>query len=81
MSLKLPLIVVATTLVFSSSSVFASKDYCTPKLNLYLKGIHDTVNSQYVSERQKEVAKKILDKVKANRDKMGDCALLDKLLP
>ncbi|MBJ7553370.1 hypothetical protein [Marinomonas spartinae] len=81
MSLKLPLIVMTTALVFSSSSVFATKDDCTPKLNLYLQGIHDTVSSKYVSERQKEVAQKILEKVKANRDKMGDCALLDKLLP
>lgn len=64
-----------------SSYTFAYEDYCTPKLSAYLKSVQTSVDSKYVSERQKEVAQKILDKVKASRNDTEDCVLIDKLLP
>lgn len=71
----------SSALVLSSSSAFAFKDYCTPKLEAYLENVQSTVNSKYTPQRQKEVAQKILDKVKASRNETKDCVLLDKLLP
>jgi len=81
MKFKVPLVVMAAALFFSSSSVFAKTDYCTPKLNAYLETVRDTLDSKYVSQRQKDVAQKIMDKVKASRNETKDCVLLDKLLP
>jgi ABC-type transport system substrate-binding protein len=66
---------------FVSSNTLAFEDYCTPKLDAYLSNVQKTVDSKYVSQRQKEVAQKILDRVKASRDDTGDCVLVDKLLP
>lgn len=81
MKFKAPLVVISATLLFSSSSVFAMKDYCTPKLNVYLETVQNTLDSKYVAQRQKDVAQKIMDKVKASRNETKDCVLLDKLLP
>lgn len=71
----------STALLFGSTGALAFDDYCTPKLNKYLDNVQKTVDSKYVSERQKEVAQKILDKVKASRNDTKDCVLIDKLLP
>lgn len=65
----------------TSTSVLAFDDYCTPKLDAYLSNVQKTVDSKYVSERQKDVAQKVLDKVKASRNDTKDCVLIDKLLP
>ncbi|RBO82730.1 hypothetical protein [Marinomonas aquiplantarum] len=65
----------------SSTSLFAFDDYCTPKLNKYLDNVQKTVDSKYISSRQKDVAQKILDKVKNSRNDTEDCVLIDKLLP
>ncbi len=65
----------------SSNSLFAFDDYCTPKLNKYLDNVQKTVDSKYISSRQKDVAQKILDKVKNSRNDTEDCVLIDKLLP
>ncbi|MGB3384114.1 MAG: hypothetical protein WBA64_05530 [Marinomonas sp.] len=81
MFLRFGFIAFSGVLVLSSFSVFAFDDYCTPKLDVYLKTTQETVESKYVPERQKEVAQKILDKVKASRNDTKDCVLLDKLLP
>lgn len=64
-----------------STSALAFDDYCTPKLNTYIKNVQKTVDSKYVSQRQKDVAQKILDRVKNSRNETKDCVLLDKLLP
>ncbi|MBJ7539041.1 hypothetical protein [Marinomonas transparens] len=72
---------IASCVVLTSSNVLAVDDYCTPKLNTYLKNVQKTVDSKYVSQRQKEVAQKILDKVKGSRNETKDCVLIDKLLP
>ncbi|WP_421852773.1 hypothetical protein [Marinomonas sp.] len=66
---------------FTSTSALAFDDYCTPKLNAYLGNVQKTVESKYVAQRQKDVAQKILDKVKASRNDTKDCVLIDKLLP
>ena len=83
MSFKTPLSValLSVTASFTSTSVLAFDDYCTPKLNVYLSNVQKTVDSKYVSDRQKEVAQKVLDKVKVSRNDTKDCVLLDKLLP
>lgn len=78
-SLSVALLSVAAS--FTSTSVLAFDDYCTPKLDVYLSNVQKTVDSKYVSQRQKDVAQKILDRVKASRDDTGDCVLVDKLLP
>lgn len=65
----------------TSTSALAFDDYCTPKLDVYLSNVQKTVDSKYVSERQKDVAQKVLDKVKASRNDTKDCVLIDKLLP
>lgn len=67
--------------ILVSSNTLAFDDYCTPKLNAYLSNVQKTVDSKYVSQRQKDVAQKVLDRVKASRDNTGDCVLVDKLLP
>ncbi|RBP80574.1 hypothetical protein EBI01_14890 [Marinomonas rhizomae] len=72
---------VSISLSLASTSVLAFDDYCTPKLEAYLDNVQKTVDSKYVSSRQKEVAQKILDKVKASRNDTKDCVLIDKLLP
>ncbi|ETI62047.1 hypothetical protein [Marinomonas profundimaris] len=74
-------IALVSAAVFTSSHSFAFDDYCTPKLNTYLKNVEKTVESKYVSQRQKDVAQKVLDKVKASRNETKDCVLIDKLLP
>lgn len=71
----------STFLAFGSAGALAFDDYCTPKLNKYLDNVQKTVDSKYVSQRQKDVAQKILDKVKASRNDTEDCVLIDKLLP
>ena len=81
MLLRFGFVVVSGVIALSSTSALAYEDYCTPKLETYLKTTQATVDSKYVSERQKEVAQKILDKVKASRNETKDCVLLDKLLP
>jgi|GEM_PF-1562619 hypothetical protein len=83
MSLKTSLSVAffSSVVVFASSNALAFEDYCTPKLDAYLSNVQKTVDSKYVSQRQKDVAQKILDRVKANRNDTGDCVLVDKLLP
>jgi len=73
--------VVGVVAVFTASQSLAFDDYCTPKLNAYLKNVQETVDSKYVSQRQKDVAQKILDKVGASRNETKDCVLIDKLLP
>ncbi|UTV97887.1 hypothetical protein KDW99_11315 [Marinomonas rhizomae] len=78
---SLPLALVSTVALFASTSALAFDDYCTPKLNAYLGNVQKTVDSKYISDRQKEVAQKILDKVKASRNDTKDCVLIDKLLP
>lgn len=78
-SLSVALLSVAAS--FTSTSVLAFDDYCTPKLNAYLGNVQKTVESKYVAQRQKDVAQKILDKVKASRNDTKDCVLIDKLLP
>lgn len=78
-SLSIALIGVAT--FFTSTGALAFDDYCTPKLNIYLSNVQKTVDSEHVSDRQKDVAQKILDKVKASRNDTKDCVLIDKLLP
>jgi hypothetical protein len=77
-SLSYALVVVAAS---TSSYTLAFDDYCTPKLDAYLKNTQKTVDSKYISERQKDVAQKILDKVKGSRNETKDCVLIDKLLP
>jgi len=72
---------VSAAVLLSSTSALAFDDYCTPKLNAYLGNVQKTVESEYISDRQKEVAQKILDKVKASRNDTKDCVLIDKLLP
>ncbi|NVK73626.1 hypothetical protein C0J08_10045 [Marinomonas sp. CT5] len=72
---------VSAAALLSSTSALAFDDYCTPKLNAYLGNVQKTVESEYISDRQKEVAQKILDKVKASRNDTKDCVLIDKLLP
>ncbi|MEL0635679.1 hypothetical protein V6259_02755 [Marinomonas sp. TI.3.20] len=81
MSLKIGFVALSGVLILSSSSAFAFKDYCTPKLNTYLETVQQTVDSKYVPARQKEVAQKILDRVKSSRNETKDCVLLDKFLP
>ncbi|GGN25576.1 MULTISPECIES: hypothetical protein [Marinomonas] len=72
---------VSAVTIATSSNALAFDDYCTPKLDAYLSNVQKTVDSKYVSQRQKDVAQKILDRVKANRNETGDCVLVDKLLP
>lgn len=72
---------VGVAALFTSTGALAFDDYCTPKLDLYLNNVQKTVDSEHVSERQKDVARKILDKVKASRNDTKDCVLIDKLLP
>jgi hypothetical protein len=74
-------IALVSAAIFTSGQSFAFDDYCTPKLNTYLKNVEKTVESKYVSQRQKDVAQKVLDKVKASRNETKDCVLIDKLLP
>ena len=83
MLFKTPLSVglVGISAFLTSTSALAFDDYCTPKLDAYLSNVQKTVDSKYVSERQKDVAQKILDKVKASRNDTKDCVLIDKLLP
>lgn len=72
---------VSAAALLISTNTLAFDDYCTPKLNVYLGNVQKTVDSKYVSERQKDVAQKVLDKVKTSRNDTKDCVLLDKLLP
>ena len=72
---------VSAAALLTSTNTLAFEDYCTPKLDVYLSNVQKTVDSKYVSERQKEVAQKVLDKVKVSRNDTKDCVLLDKLLP
>ncbi|NLQ18906.1 hypothetical protein HGG82_14960 [Marinomonas sp. M1K-6] len=72
---------VGAAAILASSHTLAYDDYCTPKLNKYLSNVQKTVDSKYVSQRQKDVAQKVLDRVKSSRDETGDCVLVDKLLP
>ncbi|QRV23887.1 hypothetical protein [Marinomonas foliarum] len=72
---------VSAAAVVASTGAFAFEDYCTPKLDIYLSNVQKTVDSEHVSDRQKDVAQKILDKVKASRNDTKDCVLIDKLLP
>jgi len=81
MSLKIGFCILGSALVLSSSSAFAYKDYCTPKLNKYLESVQSTVDNKYLPDRQKAVAQKILDRVKDSRNDTKDCVLLDKFLP
>ncbi|TYL47966.1 hypothetical protein [Marinomonas sp. IMCC 4694] len=78
---SLSIVLVSATAIFTSGHSFAFDDYCTPKLNTYLENVEKTVDSKYISQRQKDVAQKILDKVKASRNDTKDCVLIDKLLP
>ncbi|BFM48071.1 hypothetical protein [Marinomonas sp. THO17] len=78
---KIVLLPVVCLITSFSSSLLAFDDYCTPKLNTYIKNVQKTVDSKYISQRQKEVAQKILDRVKNSRNDTKDCVLLDKLLP
>ncbi|RNF49623.1 hypothetical protein EBI00_11850 [Marinomonas hwangdonensis] len=72
---------IGLTSFFVSTNAFAFEDYCTPKLNTYLESVQKTVDSKYVAQRQKDVAQKILDRVKNSRNDTEDCVLLSKLLP
>ncbi|MGB0781615.1 MAG: hypothetical protein ACPGRG_00505 [Marinomonas sp.] len=74
-------VLLSSAALLGSSSVLAFDDYCTPKLNKYLENVQNTVDSKYISQRQKDVAQKILDKVKNSRNETEDCVLIDKLLP
>ncbi|PJE54539.1 hypothetical protein TY87_15075 [Marinomonas sp. BSi20584] len=78
---SLSVALVSVTALFTSTGALAFDDYCTPKLDAYLSNVQKTVDSKYVSERQKDVAQKVLDKVKASRNDTKDCVLIDKLLP
>ena len=78
---SLSVALVSVTTLFTSTGALAFDDYCTPKLDAYLSNVQKTVDSKYVSERQKDVAQKVLDKVKASRNDTKDCVLIDKLLP
>ena len=79
--LSLSTALLSSLIAMTSTNALAIDDYCTPKLNSYLEKAEKTVDSKYISSRQKEVAQKIIDKVKASRNETNDCILVDKLLP
>ncbi|ETX11605.1 hypothetical protein MUS1_10060 [Marinomonas ushuaiensis DSM 15871] len=81
MSFKLSLSVVFFTSLtaLTSTNAFAIDDYCTPKLNSYIEKAEKTVDSKYISSSQKEMAQKVIDKVKASRNETNDCILMDEL--
>ncbi|MCB5160439.1 hypothetical protein [Marinomonas algarum] len=62
-----------------STSVFALEDFCSPRLDTYLKGLQKTVDSKYMPDSQKETAQKVMDKIKASRNETQDCVLMEKL--
>jgi len=76
---SLSTVFLSSLIVMTSSHVLAIDDYCTPKLNSYLEKAEKTVDSKYISSRQKEVAQKVIDKVKASRNETNDCILMDEL--
>lgn len=72
---------IGLTSFFVSSNAFAIEDYCTPKLNTYLESVQKTVDAKYVAQRQKDVAQRILDRVKNSRNDTEDCVIFSRLLP
>ena len=81
MSFKATLFVVflGTVTALVSTSALAIDDYCTPKLESYLKNAQETVDSKYMPTDQKDIAQQVLDKVKASRNETNDCILVDEL--